>query len=99
MILHSLLPAASAYDPQNHSQFMDLTLSTLPPLPVASKKTARKQRKKLPSFLLLESPVKEALEQIKKDQSEKELKRLNKKANKKKREKENTTLIGLLFIF
>lgn len=42
------------------------TSSALPPVPVASKKTARKPRKKLPSFFLSGTPVKEALKQKKK---------------------------------
>lgn len=64
------------------------TSQTLPPLPVTIKKITRKPRKKLPSFLLSGTPVKEALEQKKKIEEEKELKRqkrLTEKANKKKK--------------
>jgi len=73
----------------NHSQRRHhlLLQPYLPPLPVASKKTARKPRKKLPSFFLSGTPVKEALKQKRKEQEEKELKRqkrLTEKAKKKK---------------
>lgn len=48
--------------PQLQTELTPSTSSALPPLSVASKNTARKPRKKLPSFLLSGTPVKEALE-------------------------------------
>jgi len=83
--------ANDSFENQHPEPQPELILSTslvLPPLPVvASKKTARKPRKKLPSFHLSGTPVKEALEQKRKEQEEKKLKRqkrLTEKAKKKK---------------
>lgn len=54
------------------------TSQTLPLLPVTIKKIARKPRKKLPSFLLSVTPVKEALEQKKKDRRRERVKKAEK---------------------
>lgn len=51
------------------------TCSALPSLPMASKKTTRKPRKKLPSYHISGSPVKQALEEKKKENELLELKR------------------------
>ncbi|XP_003240827.1 uncharacterized protein LOC100571979 [Acyrthosiphon pisum] len=73
--------------PQPQTELTPSTSSALSPLPVASKKTARKPRKKLPSFLLSGTPVKEALEQKRKEQEEKELKRQKRLTEKSKKKK------------
>jgi len=73
--------------PQLQTELTPSTSSALPTLPVASKKTARKPRKKLPSFLLSGTPVKEALEQKRKEQEEKELKRQKRLTEKSKKKK------------